>query len=93
LDDGEAATCLVDLFQNLQKKLPPQFQMNLMSEVRKVIAMNDMDNNGRLNFVEFMRLLTRKPWKASYPLSSCASPHPPLPHNVPPSLSIGSPTS
>jgi len=93
LDDGEVATCLVDLFQNLQKKLPPQFQMNLMSEVRKVIAMNDMDNNGRLNFVEFMRLLTRKPWKASYPLSSCASPHPPLPHNVPPSLSIGSPTS
>ena len=67
LDDGEVATCLVDLFQNLQKKLPPQFQMNLMSEVRKVIALNDMDHNGRLNFVEFIRLLTRKPWRDLLP--------------------------
>ena len=49
------------------KPIGADFRLNLLKEIRKIMDEFDTDKNGTLSFSEFLRMLTRRPWKELMP--------------------------
>ena len=68
LDEAELSELMKDLWGKLGRPLKGENRMGLQSEIQKVMRQFDTDNNGTLSFVEFLRMITRKPWKDLFPV-------------------------
>ena len=83
LDDEELMQVMVELTKKLGQAITADLKMQLNEEVvdlillcidsllvvqvRAAISRFDADNSGTINFMEFLRMITMKPWKNLFP--------------------------